>query len=159
MGMLSICPVSPWIGVCLSEFHSPDGFWNESDSLTVFCVLCLSEDCSSRFKGERVKITEDSSLVFAGYVGPSQVMYGIQAAAAACPFVACAGPRELFVGWQPQSAARTLRAQIGLLAFVGVLHMAWHFSCALVFHFSVIEGLDRHVLAGSLFSGTGEQAS
>ena len=30
---------------------------------------------------------------------------------------------------------------------------------ALVSRFSVIEGLNRHVLAGSLFSGTGEQAS
>ena len=48
---------------------------------------------------------------------------------------------------------------IGLLALLGVLCMSWHFSCALVFHFSVIEGLDRPVLAGSLFSGTWEQAS
>ena len=114
---------------------------------------------SSRFKGERVKITEDSSLFFAGYVAPSQVMYEIQAAAAACPFVACGGPLELFVGWQPQSAARTLRAMVGLLASVGALYVSWHFSCAPVFHFSVIEGLDRHVLAGSLFSGTGERAT
>ena len=30
---------------------------------------------------------------------------------------------------------------------------------ALVSRFSVIEGLNRHVLAGSLFSGTGAQAS
>ena len=103
--------------------------------MTVFCVLCL-----------------------AGYVGPSQVMYGIQAAAAACPFVAYAGPLELIVGWQPQSAADMLRALVGMLALAGVLYMAWHFSCALECRFSVIEGLDRHVLAGSLFSGTGEQA-
>ena len=47
MGMLTTCSVSPWIGICLSEFLSPDGSWNESDSLTVFCVLCLSEECKS----------------------------------------------------------------------------------------------------------------
>ena len=118
---LGLCSVSPWVGICLSEFRSPEGSWNETDSLIVFCVLCLSEDCSSRFQGERVKLTEDYSLLFAGYVGPSQVMYGIQAAAVVCPFVACAGPLELFVGWQPQSAARTLRAMIRLLASVSVL--------------------------------------
>ena len=52
---------------CLSQecpfFASPVEHGPQSRSLTVFCVLCLSEECSSRFKGERVKITEDSSLV------------------------------------------------------------------------------------------------
>ena len=54
-------------------------------------------------------------------------MCGIQAAAAARPFVACAGPLELIVGWQPQSAAACagmLRALVGLFALVGVLDMA-----------------------------------
>ena len=163
MGILSTCSVSPWIGKCLSEFLSPDGFWNESDSSTVFCVLRLyvsRRNAQVVSKGEKVKITEDSSLTFAGHVGPSQVMYGIQAAAA-CPVVACAGPLALNVGWQPQSAAACAgmpRALVGLLASVGVLDMAWHFSCALGSCFSFVEGLDRHVLARSLSSGTGEQA-
>ena len=47
---------------------------------------------------------------------------------------------------QPQFAAACTGAFVGLLALVGVLSYAF-------------EGLDRHVLAGSLFSGTGEQAS
>ena len=42
---------------------------------------------------------------------------------------------------------------MSLLALVRVL------SCGLKSCFSVVEGLDWHVLAGSLFSGTGEQAS
>ena len=45
----------------------------------------------------------------------------------------------------------TQHALDGFLAQMGVL--------ALESRFSVVEGLDRHVLAGSLFSGTGEQAS
>ena len=52
-------------------------------------------------------------------------------------------------------------------AFVRVCHKGLVISSvfalegmrALVSRFSVIEGLNRHVLAGSLFSGTGEQAS
>ena len=52
-------------------------------------------------------------------------------------------------------------------AFVRVSHKGLVISSAfalegmraLVSRFSVIEGLNRHVLAGSLFSGTGEQAS
>ena len=119
MGMLLNCSVSPWVGI----FLSPDGFWNEAD-LIVFSVMFLSEGCSSRFQGERVKLTEDSSLLFAGYVGPSQVMYGIQEAAAACPFVACAGPLELFVGWQAQSAARTMIGMLALVFLFSVIGLA-----------------------------------
>ena len=47
---------------------------------------------------------------------------------------------------QLQCAAAGTGAFVGLLALVGVLSYAF-------------EGLNRHVLAGSLFSGTGEQAS
>ena len=90
----------------------------------MFSVMFLSEDCSSRFQGERVKITEDSSLLFAGYVRSSQVMYGIQEAAAACPFVACAGPLELFVGWQPQSAARMMIGMLALVFLFSVIGLA-----------------------------------
>ena len=74
------------------------------------------------------------------------VMYWTLPGAAACPFVS-------HVEWQPQSAAACAGAFVGLLALVGVL------SCALKSFVSVVDGLDRHVLAGSLFSGTGEQAS
>ena len=58
---------------------------------------------------------------------------------------------ELFCGHvlgirQPHFAAAFSGAFVGFLAIVGLLSYAF-------------EGLDRHVLAGSLFSGTGEQAS
>ena len=48
--------------------------------------------------------------------------------------------------WVASAAARTQTALDGFLALVGVL--------ALESRFSVVEGMNRHVLAGSLFSGT-----
>ena len=53
--------------------------------------------------------------------------------------------------WVASAAAGMQQALDGLVALVSVI--------ALETRFSVIEGLDRHVLAGSLFLGTGEQAS
>ena len=55
-----------------------------------------------------------------------------------------------FGQWVASAAAGMQQALVGFLASVGVL--------ALESPFFVVEGLDRHVLAGSLFSGTGEQA-
>ena len=103
MGVLLNCFVSP----C-----APGGFWIATD-FSVFSVMFLSDDCSSRFQGERIKLTEAFSLLSAGYVFSSQVMYGIQEAAAACLLVACVGLLVLFVGWQPQPAACMM---IGMLA-------------------------------------------
>ena len=116
------CVISSWLiagpgmGVLLNCFVSPcapGGFWIETD-FSVSSVMFLSEDCSSRFQGERTKLTEVSSLLSAGYVFSSQVMYGIQEAAAACLLVACAGLQVLFVGWQPQLAACMMICMLAL---------------------------------------------
>ena len=71
------------------------------------------------------------------------LLFCIRRSAAA--FTACVGQ------WVASAATDMQQALDGLFALEVVL--------ALEPRFSVIEGLDRQVLAGSLFSGTGEQAS
>ena len=56
-----------------------------------------------------------------------------------------------FGQWVASAAAGMQRALVGFFTLDDVL--------ALESRFSVIQGLDRQVLAGGLFSGTGEQAS
>ena len=153
MGLLLNCFVSP----CAAG-----GFWIETD-FSVFSVMFLSEDCSSRFQGERIKLTEVSSLLSAGYVFSSQVMYGIQEAAAACLLVACAGLPVLFVGWQSQSAACMM---IGMLALSRVREFT---KLKDLFGSSVMKGFfafgsfivweGESLLAGNSPAGTGEQAT
>ena len=165
------CVISSWLiagpgmGVLLNCFVSPfapGGFWIETD-FSVFSVMFLSEDCSSRFQGERIKLTEVSSLLSGGYVFSSQVMYGIQEAAAACLLVACAGLQVLFVGWLPQSAACVM---IGMLALSRVREFM---KLKDLFGSSVMKGFfafgsfivweGESLLAGNSPAGTGEQAT
>ena len=56
------------------------------------------------------------------------------------------------------ACAGMLRAFVGLVAFLSVLDISWHFSCASEFCFPFVEGSDRHIVARSLCSGIGEQA-
>ena len=60
-----------------------------------------------------------------------------------------------FLCWMAAAVgSRLCRSVCGSARIKRVCSLALWKSC-----FSVVEGLDRHVLAGSLFSGTGEQAS
>ena len=112
--------------------------------LGLFGVLVHPDVSPAVFAGAFEFYMEFENTHFFVYLRFS-VMYWTLPGAAACPFVSS-------VEWQPHSAAACACAFVGLLALVGVL------SCALKSCFSVVEGLDRHVLAGGLFSG-GEQAS
>ena len=67
---------------CLMSLCIPGGFWIETDS-HVFFIMFLVDDRSCCFPGERIKIIEALSLLVYGYLFSSQVMYGIQEAAAA----------------------------------------------------------------------------
>ena len=141
LSVFETCGPSMIPGSCLvwgSEILYPAGSWNESDIPFMLWARCFSEECSSRFQGEKVKTIEDPSRFCPGYVGPSKVMYGTQAAAA-CPDVACEGSLELFVGRQPQSAAAIAGALVGLLALVGMFDVAWCIYCAFVVCFSGVK--------------------
>ena len=167
-GGLCLCS-STWftgsgMGVPLDCFVSPcasGGFWIETD-FHVFSMMFLVDDCSSCFPGERIKLIEALSLLIDGYVFSSQVMYGIQEAAAACLLVAFARFLVLFVGWQPQPAAC-------LMAGMLVMSCVRKFMKLRVFFVSVLEGLfafaclfdweGESLLAGNSPAGTGEQAT
>ena len=165
-----LCPCSsswfsgPGMGVpldCLVSPCAPGGFWIETD-FYVFSMTFLVDDCSSCFQGERIKLIEALSLLIDGYVFSSQVMYGIQEAAAACLLVAFARLVVLFVGWQPQPAACMIAGMLALSCvrkfmklrglFGSVSEGLFAFGC-----FFVWEG--ESLLAGNSPAGTGEQAT
>ena len=64
------------------------------------------------FSRGKIKIVEALSLLVYGYLFSSQVMYGIQEAAAACLLLAFAWLLVFFVGWQPQPAASSFAGML-----------------------------------------------
>ena len=146
---------------CLVSPCAPGGFWIETD-FRVFSMMFLVDDCSSCFPGERIKIIEALSLLIVGYVFSSQVMYGIQEAAAACLLVAFARLLVLFVGWQPQPAACMIAGMLVVSCVRQIMKLRGLFG-------SVSEGLfafgclfvweGESLLAGNSPAGTGEQAT
>ena len=113
------------------------------------------DDRSCCFPGERIKIIEALSLLVYGYLLSSQVMYGIQEAAAACLLLAFAWFLVYFVGRQLQPAACTFAGMLVLKVseVVGsVVEGLFAFGCLVVW-----EG--ESLLAGNSPVGTGEQAT
>ena len=149
----SACSSGSGIGVpldCLVSLCIPGGFWIETDSLVFFV-----DDCSCCFPGERIKITEALSLPVYGYLLSSQVMYGIQEAAAACYLLAFALFLVYFVGWQLQPAACTFAGMLVLNVseiVASVVEGLFAFGC-------LDEWEGESLLAGNSPVGTGEQAT
>ena len=153
-----ICSCSTWfsgsgIGVpldCLVSLCIPGGFWIETDS-HVFFMMFLVDDRSCCFPGERIKIIEALSLLVYGYLFSSQVMYGIQEAAAACLLLAFAWLLVFFVGRQLQPAACTFAGMLVLKVseIVGsVVEGLFAFGC-------LDEWEGESLLAGNSPVGTG----
>ena len=149
----SACSSGSGIGVpldCLVSLCIPGGFWIETDSLVFFV-----DDCSCCFPWERIKITEALSLLVYGYLLSSQVMYGIQEAAAACHVLAFALFLVYVVGRQLQPAARTFAGMLVLnVSEIGasLVEGLFAFGC-------LDEWEGESLLAGNSPVGTGEQAS
>ena len=149
----SACFSGSGIGVPLDWLVSlciPGGFWIETDSHMFFV-----DDRSCCFPGERIKIIEALSLLVYGYLLSSQVMYGIQEAAAACLLLAFAWFLVFFVGRQLQPAACTFAGMFVLKVseIVGsVVDGLFAFGC-------LDEWEGESLLAGNSPVGTGEQAT
>ena len=149
----STCFSGSGIGVpldCLVSLCIPGGFWIETDSHVFFV-----DDRSCCFPGERIKIIEVLSLLVYGYLLSSQVMYGIQEAAAACLLLAFAWFLVYFVGRQLQPAACTFAGMLVLKVsdVVGpVVEGLFAFGC-------LFEWEGESLLAGNSPVGTGEQAT
>ena len=146
---------------CLMSLCIPGGFWNETDS-HVFFMMFLVDDRSCCFPGERIKIIEALSLLVYGYLFSSQVMYGIQEAAAACLLLAFAWLLVFFVGWQPQPAACSFAGTLvgccerHLLKVNDVVGSAVE---GLFAYGCLYEWEGESLLAGNSPVGTGEQAT
>ena len=146
---------------CLMSLCIPGGFWIETDS-HVFFMMFLVDDRSCCFPGERIKIIEALSLLVCGCLFSSQVMYGIQEAAAACLLLAFAWLLVFFLGWQPQPAACSFASMLvgycerHLLKVNDVVGSAvegpFAFGC-------LFEWEGESLLAGNSPVGTGEQAT
>ena len=116
------------------------------------------------FQGERIKIIEalslSLSLLVYGYLFSSQVMYGIQEAAAACLSLAFAWLLVFFVGWQPQPAACSFAGTlVGYCErhLLKVQRCSWF--CGGGSLGCLFEWEGESLLAGNSPVGTGEQAT